>query len=150
MSGVDTLRQKLEKLKQESTVDRTAVIEEWLRAIDGLLARFTKVLEPYVRDGLVVVHTGVEMLREDALGDYGVRSMSFEIGPRKIFLTPVGRYIVGAQGRVDLYAVGARASAHMLLRTKGRDWVIRPPGPPTPPRPLTDDEIRTVIERLVE
>jgi hypothetical protein len=53
---------------------------------------------------------------EAALGHYTVPSLEFELGAGKLLLfEPVGRDIVDAEGRVDLYLQGAASEGYMLL-----------------------------------
>ena len=112
------LKTRLEEQKALSG-KAEATKQEWLEELDKLLADIDKWLESSKKLGLVVKESIIEK-SEELLGIYKAPQRVIEFGGRTVHITPVGRGIVGAQGRVDIRAPGA---IYYLLLNEG-EWSI--------------------------
>jgi hypothetical protein len=116
----DTLRRLGEKQNSDSPFDRERAIQEWREAVVRLYDQIREFLKDFLDEGTITLR-GITLvqLSEESLGQYPISMMSLVAGPAVIEIKPVGRMIVGATGRVDLYRQG-RGSANervMVLRT---------------------------------
>ncbi len=125
----------------EAPLDLATLREEWVGAIEKLFNRIRDCLDEYLQDkSLSILSEGRLVIEEEDLGEYAVPTMSIKAGPMQIEVRPVGRLVVGATGRVDLYRQG-RAAQHervMILRQgspqKGVEdkWVLSRPNKDDP------------------
>ena len=94
--------------------------EEWLGAIDALREQVRGWAEA---QGWQVDQSEREVL-EEQIGAYNVPVLEIETPRGQVVLEPKGQDLVGARGRVDLYAWPTLYRV-MLLRKPGQDWVVR-------------------------
>jgi hypothetical protein len=87
--------------------------EEWLRSLDALYTRIESFLQEYISSGEVKREYRPVDLTEEYIGSYAAKEMVLSIGRRKVRLTPVGTFIIGAKGRVDL--TGPNGSFQIML-----------------------------------
>jgi hypothetical protein len=85
-------------------------------------------------------------LTEERLGSYDVPSLVIQVPQQPIFLEPVARVVMGAQGRVDLYSYPSMD--RVMLLHNGSQWIIRPELGPTWPLPWSRDTFVDLVERL--
>jgi hypothetical protein len=115
----DTLK-RLGERASETSLNRTEIIDEWSRAIVRFYDQIREYLKEYLDDGSISLRSITFVsVYEESLGQYPISMMTLAAGPAIIEVKPVGRMIVGATGRVDLYRQG-RASPNervMALRT---------------------------------
>ena len=76
--------------------------EDWVSDVDALYKLVEKYMGPYIKRGDVKVSFGDIEINEELLGAYKIRRMNLAIGLQQVVFTPIGRIIIGAQGRVDL------------------------------------------------
>lgn len=124
------LRDTLNKLReqQREQQDRPALIAEWRQAVDDLLIDIRKALSEYEQDGSLTIKNRHIRLKEETVGTYETNGMEIQAGPVPIIIQPVGRFVSGAEGRVDMHRQGRPSEDHrvMLLRQ-------RPSGPDSVP-----------------
>ena len=167
----DTLNRLREQGKQEIS-DRPTLIAEWKSAVDALLMEIRKYLDEYVQDGSLSIKLRRVRFTEDSLGTYEIGAMDIQAGPIFIIVQPVGRFVAGAEGRVDMHRQGRSAEQHriMLLHMQlsgpahPPTWYIQfPPDitnrldplhPPIPGTrrvmPLTKKELEEAVEFLLK
>jgi hypothetical protein len=90
----------------------------------------------------------VHAVTDGRLGTYDVSLLIIQLPKYAVFLEPVARDVMGAQGRVDLYAYPSLDRV-MLLHKNG-EWVIRPELGPTWPLPWGRETFVDLVRRLVE
>jgi len=125
MALKDTLEDKLQNLKQDaerdkqSELDRPKLIAEWQQAVNWLFARVREWLTAYEQNGLLSFSEQEIPITEEATGPYRIRMMELHAGKATIVLRPVGRFIIGATGRVDMHVLGRMIETErvMFLRT---------------------------------
>src|SRR5437667_10843391 len=93
--------------------------DEWLRIVDGLRRQ--------VREWAEAQGWAVEQSEREAddayIGRYNVPVLEITTPGGEVVLEPVGTDVLGARGRVDLYAWPSHYRV-MLLHKNGSDWVI--------------------------
>lgn len=83
---------------------------------------------------------------EEGLGSYEVPMLVIQLTDQPLFLEPVGRSVMGAQGRVDLYSYPSMD--RVMLLHDGKSWIVRPELGPTWPLPWNQDTFIDLAERL--
>jgi hypothetical protein len=135
----DTLSEMARQV--EAPLDLSALRDEWFEAIEKLFNKILAYLDEYFQErSLSIASEGRLVIEEEDLGEYTVPIMSIKAGPMQIEVRPVGRLVVGATGRVDLYRQGRAAQNErvMLLRQgspqKGVEdkWVLSLPNKDDP------------------
>ena len=93
-------------------------------------------------------HVGEEaiILTEHQVGSYSVPRLKIDLPVYGLYLQPVGRFVMGAQGRVDLY--GYPSMDRVMLLYKGDQWVVVPELGPTWPLPWNAGTFVDLAERL--
>ena len=111
------VRRKTEQVKAEEAVDWAKRRAEWLQELEDLFARMEGHLKPYTRAGEIQIERTPIQLREDHLGTYDAKKLTFKIGREKIVAKPIGTLLIGASGRVDLS--GSRKTIKIVLLARG-------------------------------
>jgi hypothetical protein len=115
MALKDTLQQLNDKARQPS-LDRKAYVKDWQDAVLNFFDKIRDYLKEYAEDGSLRFSALTQVgLSEEALGNYTVSMMRITAGPAIIEVRPVGRMIVGASGRVDLYRQGRSSPSQRVL-----------------------------------
>lgn len=109
-------REKLEALIR--TV-RSLVLEEWQTAIAGLISQATE----WCHDHGWSAVTFRKNLREELLENYDVEGLRFQADGLSFTLEPVARFVVAAEGLVDLCEMSSYASV-TVARREGR-WFLQ-------------------------
>lgn len=128
------LRDKLQRLSGgREGIDRDQVIEAWVELTDQLFARIRRDLSEYEAQGLARFETKSATRDEEGLGHYAIRELIFISGPEAIVFSPGARFVMGAEGRVDVYRQGHRLDGAEMLYSGtilgGYKWTIAVPDP---------------------
>jgi hypothetical protein len=83
---------------------------EWLRYLEELYKIIESFLAEYIASGDIKRDYREITLNEENIGSYTARQMILKIGGREITLTPVGTFIFGAKGRVDVAGTAGQFS----------------------------------------
>lgn len=83
-------------------VDHAARVAAWLQRIEDLYDQAEKYLARFTAQGQIRLERRKVLLNEEFLGAYEAPTLLIHIGAKDVLLEPVGCYVVGAQGRVDL------------------------------------------------
>lgn len=121
MSTLQLRNEQAEKRDQRSTHIRQA----WVQDVTDLAAQ---VGAWAAAQGWPVVSTSVEVREDATLGTYTVPKLEIETPEGQIVLEAVARGVLGADGRVDLYAWPSHFRVMLLRRTHRNapiTWVIR-------------------------
>lgn len=94
--------------------------DDWLGKVDSLVQQVRGWAE---KQGWAITQTEREVV-EEQLGTYNVPVLEVNTPRGQVILEPVGQDVLGARGRVDLYAWPTLYRV-MLLRTDAPDWIIR-------------------------
>ncbi len=96
-------------------LDRPATLRAWLDQVEEL---FRDVRAWAEGNGWRVTEEPVSV-RKEVLGEYRAPRLAVQAPGALIYVEPVGREIIGAEGRVDLYSYPALTRI-MLLRRRDR------------------------------
>jgi hypothetical protein len=94
--------------------------DEWLGAVEALRQQVREWAE---QQGWMVNQTEREIEEYD-LGTYKVPVLEIDTPQGELVLEPIAQNVLGATGRVDLYAYPTHFRV-MLLRRDGPGWVVR-------------------------
>ena len=170
------LRDTLQRLQHDRSsaqpLDKSAVIQEWQKAVASLMATIQTFLQEYSENGTIAFVHSVMQLTEEPLGAYQIPQMALRAGPAVLMAQPIGRMVAGATGRVDLYRQGHGAESQrvMLLRDsapeesaqwrllippKDRSFEIMDPvalrqSLQRIERPLTKENLEVALDRLLQ
>jgi len=144
----DFVRRQTEavKLSDETPIDWQARKADWLQHLDNLYSQVNQYLKSYVDAGDIVIGYRTTDLDEKYIGPYSAKEMIITIGSKIIKLEPIGTFLLGSRGRVDV--VGPLARARLILldaEIKSLSELIhvsvsvdgKPLSPP-PPKPRSD------------
>ena len=117
------LKQKQEQQKA-SGFKRAEVRQEWIANCEKLMSRITGWLQPLEDKNWLKIQSEKIPIREDQLGDYEVQSLRLVFLDSQILtFRPVGRFIIRAQGRVDVISGSSGSTLLvMLLHIKNDKW----------------------------
>ena len=125
MALKDTLERRQRELASTPTFDKAAVIAEWRNAVNELMDEMENFLGEYRDAGTLVFERSEAQITEEALGTYRVSQMTLRAGPAVVMFQPIGRMIIGATGRVDLYRQGHGNKNERVMALRGgpdSDW----------------------------
>jgi hypothetical protein len=112
----DEFVKRQQALLEAEPVDWDKEREEWLGHLNALYESVKVFLKEYVGKGSIKLDFEEVQLNERSIGIYNARKMIIHIGRQEIGLTPIGRSIIGAKGRVDIE--GSAGKARLLLVDK--------------------------------
>ena len=116
----EVLRKKRQK-QEAAEIDHDAVRQEWISNCQELTSTILEWLEPLQNQALVHVEQQEVEIYEDALGEYQAPALRLVfLKSRIITLRPVGRFVLGAKGRVDLISGGTPIA--MLILNETDNW----------------------------
>lgn len=94
-------------------IDWQRELSVWFRHLDDLFEQIQGFLDDYVRNSAVKILLDTVELNEEQVGSYRAPQMTVVIGTKTVKLEPVGTFIIGSKGRVDV--VGPQGRARLLL-----------------------------------
>ncbi len=137
----DILKERADK---GPTIDVEGRKQRWIAALGDLFAQIDEWLAPAMHDGdIKCTYNGQQPIVEQLTGEYFVPSRTYVVGGKQtIRMMPVGTYLVGAAGRVDV--VGPRATVRLVLDMNLGQW-SRVGDTPYDRTPLDEDEFGNVL-----
>ncbi len=100
-------------------VSREVEITDWQEFLETLYRKIEQFLEPFTSQRKITIAYQAMSIREEFLGTYQVRSMEIQIGASDVHLEPIGTYLIGVKGRVDM--IGSHATVRLVLVDKRSD-----------------------------
>jgi hypothetical protein len=112
--------------------------DEWLGHLKQLYAEVEAFLKEYVDNGSIILERKKHRIIEENIGAYDSEIMIIRIGRQEIALRPVGTFLIGSRGRVDVEGSADRAKLVLVDKdaTSMRSAIkirILVPGEPHPP-----------------
>ncbi len=104
------------KTTLERQVSAQEELEQWLSYLDQLYVDIRSHLEPYIKMRQIEIEPGTVRLFEEQLGSYDAPSLLLRVGRTVIQFEPVGTFLVGMKGRVEV--TGPAGSAALVLVSK--------------------------------
>lgn len=112
----DDFVKRQQPLSEAERVDWNKRREEWLGHLKALYAEVEAFLKEYVDQGSIRLDYKEHRIIEENIGAYESRIMIIRIGRREVTLTPIGTFLVGSRGRVDVE--GSAGKARLALVDK--------------------------------
>ncbi len=118
MSLKDKIRKDVE-LQEKAHVNWDATKKEWLDSIDSLYGTIKNWFGDYEKEKLASFSASEKHLNEEYLGSYNAKvfHINFANG-KEIIIEPIGRLIIGAVGRLDIYVKGFKTDRFYIIRYK--------------------------------
>lgn len=113
-------RKKTEYQEEEMNWNNTK--NEWVEQLNRFMSQIDKWLEDQKKNDIITLKSASLTIQEEHLGEYKAPSRELSIGKVKIQIEPIGRLIIGARGRIDIYSSYER---YILLYLLERGWVYR-------------------------
>lgn len=85
----------------------------WIEKLDQLYLLVKNSLSKYIDVGTIELEFSYIALTEELLGTYTVREARIAVGQQLVKLTPIGTFLIGARGRVDM--IGSRGAARFMI-----------------------------------
>ena len=117
----EILKQK-QKQQKASEFKHVEVRQEWIANCEKLMSKIAEWLQPLEDKDWLEIQSENVPIREDQLGDYEALSLRLIFLDSKILtFRPVGRFIIRAQGRVDVVSGSSGSTFLVMLLHKGND-----------------------------
>jgi len=97
----------------------TKIRGDWVSLVQDLCGT----IESWARERKWFVHREEKTITEEHLGSYAVPVLLIQAGQGRIHVEPIGRNIIGAEGRIDISSFPS-LNRMLLIRVNGR-WVLR-------------------------
>lgn len=122
------VRQEQEKAKglEGEGFDPQLEKQEWLQHLDDLYRLIKFYLDSWIESGQIRIDFRPLSLNEEYVGDYTVQQMLITVGTKTIRLEPIGTFLIGSKGRVDV--IGPVLRAQLMLvdsRVKRASEMVR-------------------------
>jgi len=156
-----SLREKLRRMYTESEpADAKEATAEWRRTVGDLYAKVREYFADYESEGLLTFEIRDVDRSEETLGTYSIGLMVLNMGHHAVVFSPVARYAVGGDGRVDIYVQGylARRVRLRWLPTPPpagtwaialEAWAVAGPALTKTVRPLTKETLEEAMDLLL-
>jgi hypothetical protein len=122
-------------------IDLATEKEMWLKKVEDLYSLVSESLEEYTSSQMAKIDFADISLTEELIGTYSLREAHISLGRQAVKLTPIGTFLVGARGRIDMK--GPRGVARFLVvPPESREPRIRVTygDTPTPSDPIAPPE----------
>lgn len=142
----DFLRQQKETEKGKE-INLEKVKAQWLSTLTDLLGKIKEWVSEAEREGLIQVVDQPKDLSEELLGSYRAPSLALRTDRSTVKIEPVGRYIIGAQGRVDMRS--ARGSYMLIHLSPEKGWMCVKEKKQREYLPLTESLFAELLKELL-
>jgi len=85
----------------------------WLDRLDEFYARIDSFLKDYTHSQRISISRMKLQINEELTGPYDATALIVHVGSNEINLRPIGTFLIGARGRVDL--IGPMGKVHFVL-----------------------------------
>ncbi|RLC20650.1 MAG: hypothetical protein DRI57_04325 [Deltaproteobacteria bacterium] len=129
-----SLEKKLKKIslsrkKRDSEIDWDRRRDTWTEQVGKLYSDIGRWLKTYVDKNYMSLHFYEITLSEEHIGKYDISVLELDLGEPSVVFRPVGRNIIGADGRVDVYMNGHLSDKKMLIlreddREQNSQWEL--------------------------
>jgi hypothetical protein len=125
-------------------IDWNAKKSAWIARVTDLCAQVKRWAE---QENWGVIETP-KQVEEDHIGVYQVPSLVLQSPQCRVYLDPIGRDIIGAEGRVDIFT-WPTMNRMLLLRT-GDEWSLVTDARVAWPQPWGKETFLDIVGRLAE
>ena len=113
--------QSLNKSKNDTKIDWEKKKTDWQTEIDKTLNETKEWFQQYINSELFRVVEIEKSITEEYLGTYNVKQLEYEFGTFRLVFEPMGRNILGALGRIDIYLRGNKTDKYLLVLLETED-----------------------------
>jgi hypothetical protein len=117
--------------------------DEWVAAVEQVVSD----AEAWATEQQWFVHRGPKTITEPALGSYEVPTLLIQAPAGRFVLEPMGRYITGATGEIELSVFPSYSSVLIIRNDSGWHFVINRP---TLDRPWSKEAFLEVVSELAK
>lgn len=118
----EILKQKRERQAAEQ-VEHELRLQAWIANCESLMAKITEWLEPLVNENYLEIRSELRPIWEEQFGEYEIPALRLVFSTRQILvLRPIGHFVIGTQGRVDITSVGITLA--MLIHKGNAEWAF--------------------------
>ena len=132
----DEFVKRQQPLSEAEKVDWNKRRDEWLGYLNALYSKIEAFLKEYVDNGSISLDYKAHRIIEENIGAYESRVMIIHIGRQEITLRPIGTFLIGSRGRVDVEGSAGRAKLALVDKNAASmrpKITILAPGDPPPP-----------------
>jgi hypothetical protein len=108
------------KVRKLSPEEATAFRDEWLQTVQDMIA----LVRGWAENRGWISEEERHEVREERLGTYDVPVLGIDTPHGRLVFEPIAREVIGAEGRIDLYAWPSLFRV-MLLRKSDMSWIVR-------------------------
>ncbi|HEY3243437.1 MAG TPA: hypothetical protein VGM03_08800 [Phycisphaerae bacterium] len=126
------------------TAPRRTSRTAWLTALNGLADDITR----WSREQRWLVQREQKEIREERLGTYSAPYLIVQTPQGRFVVDSIGQSVIGASGRVDLYAWPSFHRVRLLLRQAGT-WKVRTDSGIDWPKPWNRETFVQLVKDLV-
>ena len=121
MARLEEVLKEKRKRQKATEIDHEAVRQQWISNCDALISTITEWLKPLENEALLQVEKAELPIYEVQLGEYQAPVLNLVFLKSQVLsLRPVGRFVLGANGRFDL--VSGSTPLAMLLHRGHDKW----------------------------
>lgn len=139
------LKRKKEQFNQEQ-VDWEIVKEEWIEQAKDFMETIKNWLADNQNEGLIDISEKEIEITEEHIGKYAAPSLELIIGAESIQVTTIGRFVIGASGRIDIHSYIGR---FIVLYHSENGWIYRKEGQQGSFQPFTEENFTKILKELV-
>ena len=136
-------KQQEEKIAQSTRQER---LKNWTKSIDDFYAVIKKWLSPFHQQSLLSIEEKEISKTEEYIGQYVTKRLDIRIGNDVISLTPIGTYILGSYGRIDMR--GPKAEMIIVERDWNK-WEFIQRTPKRETWQVSEESFKTAIESII-
>ena len=103
----------------DAEMDRAQMRDEWLTELASLYRKIVAFLQDYISAGSISCDYAKIEVTEPEIGTYSADRMDIGIGRQHISLVPVGTFLIGCRGRVDVEGSAGRAQI-LLVKERAK------------------------------
>lgn len=124
--------------------------DEWIKVVEALLAQIRKWLSEEELQKLISVDSDQVSITEETIGTYTAPSLTLTVpGTKKrVKVVPIGRTIIGANGRVDMKF--SHGSYLLLYLADRKEWVHGTGSRPDDFPVLNEDLFKGLLMRALQ
>lgn len=147
MSTLTEFLRKQKETENHKEFNADKVREEWLSTLTRLLGQIKQWLQEAEAERLIQVKEKQISITEDRLGTYTAPSLALTVGKDTIEINPIGRTIIGFNGRVDMQST--RGTISLFYSTSEDRWVYPAGTKPAEFPAVTESVFTDLLKRLL-
>ena len=141
----DFLKGKNEEHKRQQ-INFHEIREQWLANVAEFMKNIKSWIAASQAEGLLKVREYEIEINEENLRNYKVTALELIVGDEKIQITPVGRMIIGAIGRID---ISSSYNKFIVLQKEENEWIFRNDQSKEKFKPFTENDFVAILKELV-